>query len=122
MESLLIIIFTSIYASGDAPSAECNTRFVEVFIESPTIHIQWEPENTSAPECSDNVLYCVSYRCCSDSTFQHTRCTENTSIEFEQNVIGCDHDVENEVVFSVLVKGMRANVIVNLQNKTGVKV
>ena len=114
------MITLSNYVSDDAPSLECDTRFTEVFIARPTIQLQWEAVNTSVPECPDDVQYCVSYRCCNDTTRQPPRCTANTFIEFQLSDVGCE--MENEGVFSVQVQGSERtnNVAVNFLDKTGV--
>ena len=101
---------------------ECNTRFVEVFITSHTLQLQWNPINASALECPDNVQYGVSYRCCSDTSWQPTTCTGKTSIEFQLSEIGCE--IENRAVFSVRVEGSNSvnrHVEVDFQNDTGMK-
>lgn len=94
---------------------------MEVFIESPTVQLQWEAVNTSALECPDDVMYCVSYRCCNDSTWQLLLCTANTSIELQLNDTGCEGS--NEVVFAIKVNESKRTsyVTVNLEKNTGMK-
>ena len=102
------------------PLSECKTTIVEFFIESPAIHLQWNPVNRRlAPECPSIVRYCVSHRCCSDTNWQSTTCTVNTSIELQVDLKGCD--IENQAVFSVQVEGSNhsSSVTVDLENNTG---
>ena len=104
------------------PQPECNTRFVEVFITKHTFQLQWDPISASARECPDNVRYGVSYRCCSDTSWQPTTCTANTSIEFQLSEINCG--IESRAVFSVRVEGSNSinrHVEVDFQNGTGMK-
>ena len=109
-------------SSADSPKEECNTTFVAAVIESPIIQLQWNPVNPSAPECPDNVTYCVSYRCCNDTNWKQTNCTPHTSIKFEVNLEGCE--VKDQAVFSVQVEGTEVikSLTVNLENNTGIKV
>ena len=83
-----------------------------------------EPVNASARGCSDNVQYKVSYSCCSDTNWNETRYTINTSIEFQLNEEECEN--ESLVVFSVQVEGVnssRANYLkVNLTDSTGTNI
>ena len=98
---------------------DCTTIFEVVFIESPTIELQWDPVNTSVPECPNNdIHYCVSYRCCNDTSWKRTK-TANTSIEFQLSEGKCQ--IDKQVVFSVQIEGSNSYryVTVNLQNITG---
>ena len=101
------------------PSPECNTTFVEVFIKNPTLQLEWNPVNASAPECPDSVSYCVSYRCCNHSSQTQTICTSNTTIKFQMNLDRCE--MENQAAVSVQVKGVNysRNLSINLENNTG---
>ena len=100
------------------PPKICRTRFVGVFIEKLTIQLQWNPVNESAPECSNEVQYNVSYRGCSNGTsWIETKFTTNTSIEFRLN----ENEIKNLVFFSVEVSGSNfsSNLTVNFENNTG---
>ena len=110
--------------SNVPPSPECNTTFVGVFIENSTVHLQWYPVDASAPECPENVQYCVSYRCCRATSWYLTRCTGNISIEIQLNVSERGCEIENSVVFSVQVLGSNylSSMTVNLDSNTGLKV
>ena len=76
----------------------------------------------SAPECPDDVQYCVSYRCCSDTTWNQTTCTANTFIELQLSDVRCE--MENETGFSVEIEGSNyiSNVTVTLQENTGIRI
>ena len=65
------------------PRKSCRTKFVGVFIEKPTIQLQWNPVNRSAPECSNEVQYNVPYRGCNGTSWNEAKSTTNTSIEFQ---------------------------------------
>ena len=102
------------------PVPECNTTFQAVLLENHIIQLQWDPVRTNLSECPD-IVYCVSYRCCSDMSWQFTRCTTNTTIKFQLSKEQCE--IENQAVFSVQVEGSNylSNMTVNLENSTGVK-
>ena len=95
---------------------------MEAFIENPTIQLQWNPVNTSAPECPDNAWYNVSYRNCNDMTLHLTECTANTSITFHLDKE--EFGTENYALFSVQVEGsnyLTSKMTVNLENNTGTR-
>ena len=100
--------------------SECNTEFVEVFVESPTVQLEWVPVNTSAPECPDSVQYNVSYKCCNDTSWQQRMSTANTSIAVQLNEGGCG--IENRAIFSINVEGSNSSnryVTVDFLNNSG---
>ena len=114
----------SLFMSGPMPvrppSLQCNTTFVGVFIQNRTIQLQWNPVKRIAPECPDTAKYNVSYRCCSSSSWQHTRCTPSTSIEIK---LDGECESENLAAFLLQIEGSNylSHLIVNLKNDTGMK-
>ena len=98
------------------PPQSCRTMFVGVFIKKPTIQLQWNPVNKSAPKCPNKVQY-VSYRGCNGTSWNETKSTTNTSIEFQLN----ENEIKNLVYFSVQVSGSNysSHLTVNLENNTG---
>ena len=105
----------------DTPMPECNTTFQAVVLENYTIQLQWDPVRANLPECPPNLQYCVSYRCCSDMSWQMTTCTTNTAIKFQLNKKQCEN--ENKAVYSVKVEGSNYHryMTMNLENYTGMK-
>ena len=103
------------------PSQECNTTFTKIVVDNMTVQLQWDPVNTSTPECFNSFQYNVSYRCCSGSSWKQTKFTSKTSIEFQANSEGSE--IDERAVFSVQVEGSNyiSNLTVNLASSTGMR-